>query len=134
MILMADPTKGGPLNPERENTNTKGDAMRFSKGKLPFRLVPWDAFVEVVKVYRMGCGKYAPRNWENGLSFDETFDSLQRHAVAWYLGEDYDEESGLHHMAHVAWNALALVAFTFRGRTELDDRPLRVTQERYKVK
>ena len=106
-----------------KNTEGKGKGIRYSEGKLPFKLVPWDAFVEVVRVYLHGCGKYAPRNWEKGLGFDSTFDSLQRHAIAWYLGEDNDPDSGLMHMAQVAWNALALVAFQLRGRTDLDDRP-----------
>jgi len=106
-----------------KNTEKKGKGIRYSEGKLPFKLLPWDAMVELVKVYLHGCGKYAPRNWEQGLGFDNTFDSLQRHAIAWYLGEDHDPDSGLWHMSQVAWNALALLAFQLRGRTDLDDRP-----------
>jgi hypothetical protein len=105
------------------NTEAEGRGMRYSAGKLPFNLMPWDAMIELAKVYAHGCKKYAPRNWEKGLSFDNVYGSLQRHAVAWYLGEDNDQDSGLMHMAQVAWNALALVAFQLRGRKDLDDRP-----------
>lgn len=111
------------------NTEKKGKGVRYSEGKLPFRLVPWDSMVEAAKVYLLGCAKYAPRNWEKGLSFEQTFDSLQRHAIFWFLGEDRDPETGLMHMAQVAWNALALLAFQLRGRKDLDDRPKISKQE-----
>ena len=113
------------MRDDLENTEGEGRGVRYSAGKLPFRLVPWDGFIEVVEVFKMGGSKYAPRNWENGLSYESTFDSLMRHAIAWYLGEDNDWESGLHHMAHVAWNALVLVTYHMRGMVHLDDRGCR---------
>ena len=107
-----------------KNTNTKGGAIRYSEGKLPWRLLPWDALREVVRVFQFGTKKYAARNWEKGLSFDETFDSMMRHATDWYEGEEYNkEDGGVHHLAQVAWNALVLLAFCLRGQRELDDRP-----------
>ena len=109
---------------KQKNTNTKGGAIRYSSKKLPWRLLPWDAMTEVVKVYAWGCLKYDARNWEKGLSFDETYDSMMRHAKAWYLGEERNKDDGnVYHLAQVVWNALALLAFTLRGQKELDDRP-----------
>lgn len=105
------------------NTNTRGGAARYSSGKPPWQLLPWDALAVLVQVYQMGSVKYAPRNWEQGLSVDETFGALMRHLTAWHRGEDRDTESGQLHLAHVAWNAITLLAFAVRGRTELDDRP-----------
>lgn len=99
--------------------------IRENSGKLPWHLLPWDALSELARVYQRGSEKYTPRNWEKGLSFEETWDSLQRHAQAWIAGNDHDEETKLNHMAHVAWNALALLAFQLRGRTDLDDRQSR---------
>lgn len=116
------------------NTEKKGRGVRYSEDKLPFRLIPWDSMVEVAKVYLHGCAKYAPRNWEKGLSFEQTFDSLQRHAIFWYLGEDRDPDSGLMHMGQVAWNALALLMFQLRGRKDLDDRPKISKQELAQLK
>lgn len=110
-----------------------GDRKSRTETKMPWRLLPYDALVHVARVMRYGATKYAARNWERGLPYDETFDSLMRHLTAWYLGEDYDgqpccptsDTSGELHLAHVAWNALALLAFTVRGRIDLDDRPCR---------
>ena len=97
--------------------------LRHNAGKAPWHLLPWDGMYHVVRVFAAGAEKYAPRNWEKGLSFEETFASLMRHLLAWYGGVDRDHETGELHLAHAAWNALALLTFTARGRTDLDDRP-----------
>src|SRR3972149_1435422 len=38
-------------------------------------------------------------------------------------GERNDPEDGQHHLASVAWSALALLAYEIRGMVEWDDRP-----------
>lgn len=40
---------------------------------------------------------------------------MQRHALAWAKGEDFDEETGTHHMVSAAWNALALYSYYVRN-------------------
>lgn len=106
--------KGGPL----EEKDLKKDA-----GKLPYDLLPLDAVEELTKIYQMGANKYAPHSWEQGMRYSRVYAALLRHLFAWWRGEDKDQESGLSHMAHVAWNALALLTYTLRGKTEYDDRP-----------
>lgn len=88
--------------------------MRFNTGKVRFDLVPPDALKELAAIYTKGAEKYAARNWEKGLDWSECYGSLQRHANAWAEGEDRDQESGQPHMAHVAWNAMALLTFYLR--------------------
>lgn len=61
-------------------------------------------------------------NWQKGLKFSETFESLQRHVIAWYNGEDKDAETGCSHLAHAGCNILFLLWFTIKGRG-IDDRP-----------
>lgn len=101
------------------STPEHGD--RFNAGKLRYDLIPPDALADVARVYTYGANKYEPRNWEKGLSWSDTLASLERHVQAFKAGEDRDAESGLPHMAHVAWNALTLLAFASRG-TGTDDR------------
>lgn len=96
--------------------------LRFNSGKPRWELLPYTAVAKVVDVLTLGASKYAPRNWEKGLSFSDTFASLQRHATKWFGGEDHDDETGIHHMAHVATNALFLVYFALTGKGK-DDRP-----------
>lgn len=98
---------------------------RKDSGKDPWDLAPWDAIGEVVKVLAFGAQKYAPRNWENGMAWSRCFASLQRHLTAWWQGEDRDPETGILHVAHVACNALFIVAYQLRG-AGLDDRPSKV--------
>lgn len=96
---------------------------RFNHGKVRYDLLPWRAIGEVARVSTFGAAKYAPRNWERGLTASGCFASCQRHLRAWWGGEDRDEESGLPHLAHAAWNCLAALAFQLVGRDDLDDRP-----------
>lgn len=108
-----------------------GGGLRYNKGKLRWSLLPWDALKVLVQVYEKGAEKYAPRNWERGMSYTSVYDCLQRHLFAWWSGESRDAESGLPHLAHVVWNALALLTYEVRGighfavnGQRLDDRPL----------
>lgn len=70
--------------------------------------------------------KYPMHNFLKGFDWSLSFNALQRHALQFWAGEDLDPESGLPHMAHVAWHALALVAFLDRGIGK-DDRPKKET-------
>ena len=92
-------------------------------GKLQFDLLPVDALEELIKVYMMGANKYAPHSWEKGMKMSRIYAALLRHLFAWCGGENKDSESGLSHLTHVAWNALALLTYVKRGLTEFDDRP-----------
>jgi len=92
-------------------------------GKNRLELLPYDAINEVGKVLTLGADKYGPRNWEKGIDYGRVYAALQRHATAWWLGQDKDPETGLSHLAHCAANALFLLAYEQRGRRALDDRP-----------
>lgn len=94
---------------------------RDNAGKVRLGLLPPDALLALGAVYTSGAQKYAPRNWERGMNFSDVIDSLLRHSLTWMSGEDTDKESGHLHMAHVAWNALALVAYQLR-QIGVDDR------------
>jgi hypothetical protein len=97
--IVTDPTTGG----------AKGSKLaRFS-------LIPAEALWALAERYGLGCGKYAPRNWERGYAWSLSYDALQRHATAWWAGEDVDEETGQSHMTAVAWHAFALFVFARRG-------------------
>lgn len=62
-----------------------------------------------------GSEKYDRHNYLKGYDWSLSADALQRHFLAFQGGEDLDPESGLPHMAHAAWQALALVSFQTRG-------------------
>ncbi len=89
--------------------------MRFNKGKTRFDLIPSGWTRVLAQILTVGAAKYAPRNWEKGLSWSETLGSLHRHLDSWVSGEMYDPETKCHHLGHVAWNALALMSMQLRG-------------------
>lgn len=96
---------------------------RFNTGKLRWRNFPLFLVRPLIEVGQMGEKKYGTYNFLKGLKTNDTMDSLMRHLDCFQDPEksDYDEESGFHHMAHVAWNSLVLL-YLQRKRPDLDDR------------
>ena len=76
-----------------------------------FSLLPVQALEKVARHYRVGAEKYAAHNWRAGYEWSKSYDALQRHAHAFWRGEDMDAETGSAHMAAVAFHALALLTF-----------------------
>lgn len=95
--------------------------VKHDAGKLRFDLLPVEPLRELARVYTIGAAKYADRNWERGLSWGRVFAAMCRHAFAWWGGERLDPVDGQHHLASVAWCALALIEYE-RTHPELDDR------------
>lgn len=95
---------------------------RFNEGKVRFDLMPPDALWELAKVYTFGARKYKDRNWEKGMVWGICFAAAMRHLWKWWRGERNDPESGLHHLAHAAWNCMAALSYELRGMTQHDDR------------
>lgn len=89
--------------------------MRFDGDKVRWDLLPFDALEQVAMVATYGAKKYAPKNWELGMSWSRMFGSIMRHLAARMRGEIMDPESGLPHLAHAAWNAMALLSYELRG-------------------
>lgn len=98
------------------------EGLRYNEGKPRFDLIPPEAELALAEHYLVGAKKYAERNWELGMDWMKVYASLRRHENAWHRGEDYDPESGTHHMIAVAWNAIALYTYAMRGLGQ-DDRP-----------
>lgn len=95
--------------------------LRYNQGKIRYDLLEPYAIEQLAKVFSKGAEKYAPNNWLKGMSWSNITASLKRHLAAYEQGEDYDNETQLLHLAHVAWNALALVSY-YKYHPNLDDR------------
>ena len=86
---------------------------KASAGKARWDLLPWDALKLVVDVLTFGSKKYAPNNWRWVENWRVEYDgALERHLVAWRLGEWADPQSGLPHLAHACCDALFLLALS----------------------
>ena len=85
--------------------------------KLKWNLLPLSLIKEVVKVFHFGASKYSENSWqglENG--YERYKSAMFRHLVAYEEGEIHDTESGLHHLSHMAWNALAMMYFALKEK------------------
>jgi hypothetical protein len=105
-----------------------GQGSRLNDNKIRHDLFEPFAINELAKVFTKGQLKYPdpPHNWLYGMDWSKCLASLKRHINAFERGEDFDFDSncedckkgecknhtGLFHMAHAAWNALALVSYT----------------------
>lgn len=92
-----------------------GSGMQHKEGikhdteKPMMSLLPFDALDEVAKVLTYGAKKYSPDGWRK-VEIDRYKSALIRHLSAYLQGEELDPESNLSHVAHMACNALFLVA------------------------
>jgi hypothetical protein len=97
------------------------EGRKDDDGLLRWDLLPVESLRKVVEVYTIGAKKYAPHNWRQGLAFGRLFSAMMRHAWAWWGGERNDQKDGQHHLASVAWCALALMEME-ETHPGLDDR------------
>jgi hypothetical protein len=73
----------------------------------------------LAKWYELGAGKYAPRNWEKGISTSRCMDSAKRH-INRYMQGLKDED----HLAAAVWNLMAIMHFE-AVKPEMQDIPSR---------
>lgn len=76
-----------------------------------FALIPRGPLAELARLYHAGASKYAPNNWRKGYAWSLSANALERHYARWLSGETFDEETGCHHLAAVAFHAFALMEF-----------------------
>lgn len=70
-----------------------------------------------------GAKKYGDRNWERGFPATSLVNHALRHVNLWLAGDALED-----HLAHAAWNLLALMHFEER-RPDLIDVPSRHAQD-----
>jgi hypothetical protein len=98
------------------------EGKKFDGGKLRYDLIPPEALKSLVEIYTYGANKYGERNWEKGILYSRIYAAVMRHLQDWFMGEEYDRESGLHHLSHATWGLFTLRAYVDREMLEFDDR------------
>ena len=74
------------------------------------------ALLSVADVCTHGAGKYSKRGWEKVENAQERYkDAAYRHLLKLKYS-DIDEDSGLPHLAHLAWNILAILELRLRSK------------------
>lgn len=112
------------LFPKKKIVQSSPSGLRFDTGKNRLDLIPPEWEWELGLVLTAGAKKYADRNWELGMDWSKIVGPLRRHLNKFLRGERFDEETKAHHLAHVAWNALALMSYDLRdiGNDNLERR------------
>lgn len=98
-----------------------GSGKRYNKGKTRVELAPAFAQEQYARVLTIGAEKYGDHNWCRGMKWSSVLASLERHLLAIKNGDDYDEETGLLHSAHIMCNAAFLTEY-YKIYPQGDDR------------
>lgn len=114
------------------------EGKKDDKGKLRWDLLPLPLVEKLVEVYTFGAKKYAPNTWQN---LDDGYNrykaAMLRHLTAYEKGETIDPDSKLNHLYHTAWNALALIHFAEKSKSQCEHPPMQVEplcgKAKYKV-
>lgn len=96
------------------------EGLKYDNGKNRMGLMCENfsrALWEVAKVSTFGANKYGANNWQNLSNPKERYmDALCRHLFQHLQGDKVDNESGLLHLSHCAWNILALLEFELKEK------------------
>ncbi len=100
----------------------KQKGNKWDKGKPRYDLLPPEVLEQIVEVFTEGAKKYGDYNWTQGIEYGRVFAAAQRHQWAFWSGEDVDDESQQHHLAHAIVNLMFLLEYETRDMNYLDDR------------
>lgn len=87
------------------------EGVKFDTGKRRVDLVPTEAINALADVLTAGAVKYGTHNWRKGMDWSRVYGAAQRHMLAFWGGDDIDEESGMPHLWHALTNIAFLVSY-----------------------
>lgn len=122
----APPEVPGPVSPAGYDMRTAQaanpkDAIGMTKASL--RAVPPVALLHLGQAMMDGVRKYGLMNWrQHPVLVSIYYEAALRHLFAWWDGEDYAVDSGVHHLAHVM-ACCAIILDATASDTATDDRP-----------
>lgn len=112
-------------NTEQRVTSSTGGQKCVSSAR--FDLLDSSFLWEMAELMSVGAKKYDENNWRRGYPWSLSYGALQRHLHQFLQGEDFDEETGIHHMAAVAFHAQALFVFSTGSKyQQFDTRNLNI--------
>lgn len=113
---------GVPKEPAPSVHEPLASGKKYDQDKPMIALIPSSALEEEAKVWTFGANKYGKSQWKNGIKYTRILSALLRHTISLMAKNDLDNESKLHHAAHIRCNAGMLIEFYKTNRTDLDDR------------
>lgn len=114
---------------QNEATVSPTGSLRYNKGKPEMCQIHPRFLLEMAQLLTDAQKKYGKFNFAKGQHYTTMYDSLQRHSLSFYEGEDCDPESGRPHLVHIAVNAMMMYVSTLindkNPELGLDDRPFK---------
>lgn len=95
--------------------------QKHDNGKPPISLIPGIALELAAEALAYGAVKYSADNYKLGLKYRRLLDAALRHLLKFSDGEDFDKESGIHHIGH-AIATLSMLTYQMQNHSNLDDR------------
>ena len=90
----------------------KEKGLKYDDGKLLMSLVDPKYTEDIARILTYGAEKYAPNSWQNVEDAERRYkDALLRHTSEYLKGVEFDDESGLTHLSHMATNIMFLSHF-----------------------
>ena len=105
------PKMHGPVRLADGTVITPKKGVKFDTGKRRVDLVPTEAINALAEVLTAGAVKYGTHNWRHGMDWSRVYGAAQRHMLAFWGGDDIDEESGMPHLWHALTNMAFLVSY-----------------------
>lgn len=106
---------------KKQGYASPNNGVKYDSGKPRVDLLPFDALMEIGRVFGYGGKKYEDNNWAHGMNHSRMMGAALRHLFAYWNGEDNDPESGFSHLACAGCNVLMLLASRMR-KCGVDDR------------
>jgi hypothetical protein len=98
------------------------EAGHRDEGKIGLHyILAMPGLCSVAQVGDFGAKKYGQWDYKAGMPWMKLLGSCSRHLAAFIKGENKDAESGLPHLAHLAYNALMLLDY-MENHNDKDDR------------
>jgi hypothetical protein len=104
-----------------ENANPQTGSLRFNSGKPQTSEIDPEFIIGIAKVLTKSREKYERANWALGNNWSVPYESMMRHLMAFQAGEEFDNESGQHHLLHAATNIMFLYYYS-QNFPQFDDR------------
>ena len=95
----------------------------YNKGKPAMEMVPFNALLSVADVMGYGETKYVRKSPDElnylhgkGVEPKELLAGAMRHIAKYMLGQEYDDESGMHHIAHAASDCMMALEVIYKRK------------------
>jgi hypothetical protein len=95
--------------------NLSQNGVKHDQGKPDLSILSYGALAEIAKAFEFGAKKYGRYNYLGGMEWTRIGSALLRHTYKWLWGQDNDDESGLHHLAHVGACVIMLLDYVLLG-------------------